>query len=159
MWSMIKPHAGVLNRTDFLPPHPTSVKWKLLEKVLTIRQNTPTLYVCETKWLNMVLNSITIVGTKIYQLLPVNVTVVETRKTAASVNPAKVNNKRCSAHTQHTHSYTDWIPDYNFNTDRKQDIKFQQLNITAKDSLKVGWQKETLLLSPYTRGRKIPAVT
>ena len=41
----------------------------------------------------MVLNSITIVGTKFYQLLPVNVTVVQTIKTAASVNTGKVNKK------------------------------------------------------------------
>ena len=39
------------------------------------------------------LNSITVVGTKFYQLVPVNVTVVKTRKTANGVNPAKVNNK------------------------------------------------------------------
>ena len=39
------------------------------------------------------LNRITVVGTKFYQLVPVNVTVVKTRKTAGSVNTGKVNNK------------------------------------------------------------------
>ena len=39
------------------------------------------------------LNSITVVGTKFYQLVPVNVTAVKTRKAAGGVNPGKVNNK------------------------------------------------------------------
>ena len=39
------------------------------------------------------LNRITVVGTKFYQLVPVNVTAVKTRKAAGGVNPGKVNNK------------------------------------------------------------------